>query len=159
MPVVGRLGPDPRPAGQDAQSQGRHRHDGRRQGRRGGEGRQGRVPDRPHAIVHLVIGKTGFDERALLENYAAVIEELIRAKPSAAKGRYIRSITLAIHHGSRHQGRPTVPATSSRSCRGLTDRDSERPARDLRPAQARSTAAGARSRFDARIVRASSRRP
>jgi large subunit ribosomal protein L1 len=47
------------------------------------------------AIVHLVIGKAGFDDRALLENYAAVIDELIRAKPSAAKGRYIRSITLA----------------------------------------------------------------
>ncbi len=45
--------------------------------------------------MHLVIGKTGFEERALLENYAAVIEELIRAKPSAAKGRYLRSITLA----------------------------------------------------------------
>src|SRR5690242_5558150 len=47
------------------------------------------------AIVHLTIGKTSFDERALLENYAAVIDELIRAKPSAAKGRYIRSITMA----------------------------------------------------------------
>jgi large subunit ribosomal protein L1 len=47
------------------------------------------------AIVHLTIGKTSFDERALLENYAAVIEELIRAKPSAAKGKYIRSITMA----------------------------------------------------------------
>jgi large subunit ribosomal protein L1 len=47
------------------------------------------------AIVHLTIGKTSFDERALLENYAAVIEELIRAKPSAGKGRYIRSITMA----------------------------------------------------------------
>jgi large subunit ribosomal protein L1 len=46
------------------------------------------------AIVHLVIGKTGFEERALLENYAAVIEELIRAKPSAAKGRYLRSVVL-----------------------------------------------------------------
>ena len=46
------------------------------------------------AIVHMVIGKTDFDERRLLENYAAVIEELIRAKPSAAKGRYIRSIAL-----------------------------------------------------------------
>jgi large subunit ribosomal protein L1 len=45
--------------------------------------------------VHLVIGKTDFDERALVENYAAVIEELIRAKPPAAKGRYLRSITLA----------------------------------------------------------------
>jgi len=46
------------------------------------------------AIVHLNIGKTSFEERALLENYAAVIEEIIRAKPSAAKGRYIRSITV-----------------------------------------------------------------
>jgi large subunit ribosomal protein L1 len=48
-----------------------------------------------HAIVHLVIGKTGFEEQALLENYAAVIDELIRAKPSAAKGRYLRSIVVA----------------------------------------------------------------
>jgi large subunit ribosomal protein L1 len=47
------------------------------------------------AIVHLIIGKASFDERKLLENYAAVIEELIRAKPSAGKGRYLRSITLA----------------------------------------------------------------
>jgi large subunit ribosomal protein L1 len=48
-----------------------------------------------NAIVHLVIGKTDFDEQRLLENYAAVIEELVRAKPSAAKGRYIRSVTFA----------------------------------------------------------------
>jgi large subunit ribosomal protein L1 len=47
------------------------------------------------AIVHLVIGKVSFEERALLENYATVIEELVRAKPSAAKGRYLRSITLS----------------------------------------------------------------
>jgi large subunit ribosomal protein L1 len=47
------------------------------------------------AIVHLNIGKTDFEERALLENYVAALEELIRAKPSAAKGRYLRSITLA----------------------------------------------------------------
>jgi large subunit ribosomal protein L1 len=47
------------------------------------------------AIVHLTIGKTSFDDRQLLENYAAVIDEIIRAKPSAAKGRYIRSITMA----------------------------------------------------------------
>jgi large subunit ribosomal protein L1 len=51
------------------------------------------------AIVHLVIGKASFDERTLLENYAAVIEELVRAKPSAAKGRYLRSITLATTQG------------------------------------------------------------
>ncbi len=47
------------------------------------------------AIVHLNIGKTSFDERALLENYAAVIEELMRAKPPAAKGRYLRTVTVA----------------------------------------------------------------
>jgi large subunit ribosomal protein L1 len=47
------------------------------------------------AIVHMVIGKTNFEERLLLENYAAVIDELIRAKPAVAKGRYIRSVTFA----------------------------------------------------------------
>ncbi len=47
------------------------------------------------AIVHMILGKTSFEEKQLLENYQAIIEELIRAKPSAAKGRYIRSITMA----------------------------------------------------------------
>src|SRR6059036_3047635 len=46
------------------------------------------------ANVHVVIGKKSFDERALVENYAAVVEEIVRAKPSAAKGRYIRQITI-----------------------------------------------------------------
>jgi large subunit ribosomal protein L1 len=46
------------------------------------------------ANVHVVIGKKSFDERALVENYAAVLDEIVRAKPSAAKGRYIRQITL-----------------------------------------------------------------
>jgi large subunit ribosomal protein L1 len=46
------------------------------------------------AIVHINIGKTSFDERLLLENYAAVIDEMIRAKPAAAKGRYLRTITI-----------------------------------------------------------------
>jgi large subunit ribosomal protein L1 len=52
-----------------------------------------------NAIVHLVIGKRDFEEQRLLENYAAVIEELIRAKPSAAKGRYIRTVTFATTMG------------------------------------------------------------
>ena len=51
------------------------------------------------ANVHLSIGKKSFGERQLLENYAAVLEEIVRAKPSAAKGRYIRSITLATTMG------------------------------------------------------------
>jgi large subunit ribosomal protein L1 len=51
------------------------------------------------ANVHLPIGKKSFDERDLLENYATVIEEIARAKPSAAKGRYIRTITLTTAMG------------------------------------------------------------
>ena len=46
------------------------------------------------ANVHVTIGKKSFDERQLAENYAALIDELMRAKPAAAKGRYIRSVTL-----------------------------------------------------------------
>jgi large subunit ribosomal protein L1 len=46
-----------------------------------------------------VIGKTSFDTHALLENYAAIIEELVRAKPSAAKGRYLHSITVTSTQG------------------------------------------------------------
>ncbi|GIU95633.1 MAG: 50S ribosomal protein L1 [Gaiellaceae bacterium] len=49
--------------------------------------------------VHVPIGKRSFDERALLENYAALVEEIVRAKPSAAKGRYIKQITLATTMG------------------------------------------------------------
>jgi large subunit ribosomal protein L1 len=59
------------------------------------------------AIVHLVIGKSDFDERKLLENYAAVMDELIRAKPSAAKGRYIRSVTFASTMGPGVRVDPT----------------------------------------------------
>ena len=47
------------------------------------------------ANVHVPIGKRSFDERRLVENYAALVEEIVRAKPAAAKGRYIRQITLA----------------------------------------------------------------
>ena len=46
------------------------------------------------ANVHLPIGKRSFEERQLLENYATLIEEIVRAKPAAAKGRYIRGVTL-----------------------------------------------------------------
>jgi large subunit ribosomal protein L1 len=46
------------------------------------------------ANVHVAIGKKSFGERQLVENYAALVEEIVRAKPAAAKGRYIRQITL-----------------------------------------------------------------
>ncbi len=60
------------------------------------ESKSGKVEYRTDrtAIVHMVIGKASFEERGLLENYAAVVEELVRAKPSAAKGRYLRTITM-----------------------------------------------------------------
>jgi large subunit ribosomal protein L1 len=51
------------------------------------------------ANVHIPIGKRSFEERALLENYAALVEEIVRAKPSAAKGRYIKQITLTTTMG------------------------------------------------------------
>jgi large subunit ribosomal protein L1 len=44
--------------------------------------------------VHVAIGKKSFDERQLVENYAALVEEIVRAKPAAAKGRYIKTVTL-----------------------------------------------------------------
>ncbi|CAB4928621.1 unannotated protein [freshwater metagenome] len=73
------------------------------------EAKAGKVEYRTdrNAIVHLVIGKKSFDERALLENYAAVVEELVRAKPAVAKGKYIRSITLASTQGPGVKVDPT----------------------------------------------------
>ena len=78
------------------------------------------------AIVHLVIGKASFDEAKLLENYATVVDELLRAKPSAAKGRYLRSITLSSTMGpgvkvdtsakvapSAREGKEEAPATAA----------------------------------------------
>jgi len=59
------------------------------------------------ANVHLVIGKKSFDERTLLENYGTVIEEIVRAKPAVAKGRYIRSITLTSSMGPGVRVDPT----------------------------------------------------
>jgi large subunit ribosomal protein L1 len=74
------------------------------------ESKAGKVEYRTdrNAIVHLVIGKRDFEEQKLLENYAAVIEELVRAKPSAAKGRYLRSITFASTMGPGIKVDPTM---------------------------------------------------
>ncbi len=95
MPVVGRLGRILGPAGKMPNPKvGTVTMD---VAKAVGESKAGKVEYRTdrNAIVHLVIGKRDFEEQRLLENYAAVIEELIRAKPSAAKGRYIRSVTFA----------------------------------------------------------------
>ncbi len=99
MPVVGRLGRILGPAGKMPNPKvGTVTMD---VGKAVEESKAGKVEYRTdrHAIVHLAIGKRDFEARRLLENYAAVIDELIRAKPSAAKGRYIRSITFASSMG------------------------------------------------------------
>ncbi|HEV7918108.1 MAG TPA: 50S ribosomal protein L1 [Solirubrobacterales bacterium] len=65
------------------------------------EAKAGKVEYRTdrQGIVHLSIGKTNFDEQALLENYAALIDEIVRAKPPVSKGRYLHTITLATTMG------------------------------------------------------------
>src|ERR1700759_4409007 len=65
------------------------------------ESKSGKVEYRTdrQAIVHMAIGKASFDDDKLLDNYRAVIDEIIRAKPAGAKGKYIRSATLATTMG------------------------------------------------------------
>ena len=107
MPVVGRLGRILGPAGKMPNPKvGTVTMDVAKAVEESKAGKVEYRTDR-NAIVHLVIGKREFEDRALLENYAAVIEELIRAKPSAAKGRYIRTVTLATTMGPGVKVDPT----------------------------------------------------
>jgi large subunit ribosomal protein L1 len=78
-------------------------------GRAVNEFRGGRVEYRTDRVgnIHVPVGKASFDKAALLENYRAVIDELNRVKPAAAKGRYIRSVTLCSTMGP---GVPIDPA-------------------------------------------------
>jgi large subunit ribosomal protein L1 len=99
MPVVGRLGRILGPAGKMPNPKvGTVTMDVAKAVEESKAGKVEYRTDR-NAIVHLVIGKRDFEEQSLLENYAAVIEELIRAKPAAAKGRYLRSVTFATTMG------------------------------------------------------------
>ncbi|MDW5596566.1 50S ribosomal protein L1 [Conexibacter stalactiti] len=109
MPVVGRLGRILGPSGKMPNPKvGTVTMD---VARAVSESKAGKVEYRTDrtAIVHMVIGKSSFDEQRLLENYAAVVEELVRAKPSAAKGRYLQSIVLASTMG------PGVKVDASRT--------------------------------------------
>ena len=107
MPVVGRLGRILGPAGKMPNPKvGTVTMDVAKAVEESKAGKVEYRTDR-NAIVHLVIGKRDFDEVKLLQNYAAVIDELIRAKPSAAKGRYIRSVTFATTMGPGVKVDPT----------------------------------------------------
>jgi large subunit ribosomal protein L1 len=52
-----------------------------------------------HANLHFIIGKTSFSDTQLVENYAAALEEILRLKPSASKGRYITKATISTTNG------------------------------------------------------------
>jgi large subunit ribosomal protein L1 len=67
-----------------------------------------------HGNLHFVIGKASFPDRALVENYAAAIDEVVRLKPAAAKGRYLKKVTFTTTMG------PGVPVDPSIT-RGMTD--------------------------------------
>jgi large subunit ribosomal protein L1 len=74
-----------------------------------------------HGNLHFVIGKASFADRALVENYAAAIDEIVRLKPAAAKGRYLKKATITTTMG------PGIPVDPGMT-RGLAD--------DLEPAAA-----------------------
>jgi large subunit ribosomal protein L1 len=59
------------------------------------------------ANLHFVIGKASFDEKKLAENYGAALDEVLRAKPSSSKGRYLKKITVSTTTGP---GIPVDPA-------------------------------------------------
>jgi large subunit ribosomal protein L1 len=67
-------------------------------------------------VIHLGIGKKSFEERGLVENYGELLEEIVRVKPAAAKGKYLRSITLTSTMG------PGVPVDTTR-VRSFMDED------------------------------------
>jgi large subunit ribosomal protein L1 len=65
--------------------------------------------------LHLVIGKTSFSPQQLVENYAAALDEVLRAKPSAAKGKYLKKVTWATTMG------PGIPVEPNRTRNMLED--------------------------------------
>jgi large subunit ribosomal protein L1 len=80
------------------------------------------------ANVHVSLGKKSFDEQQLLENYAALVDEIVRAKPAAAKGRYIRQVTLTTTMG------PGIKIDPSRTRNILESADADSSAQEAVPA-------------------------
>ena len=68
-----------------------------------------------HANLHLIIGKASFPEAQLIDNYAAVLDEVLRSKPSAAKGKYLKKVTFATTMG------PGIPVDPNRTRNMLVD--------------------------------------
>ncbi|MGO0575251.1 50S ribosomal protein L1 [Ornithinimicrobium panacihumi] len=72
-----------------------------------------------HSNLHFIIGKASFDEKALVENYGAAIDEVLRLKPASSKGRYVTKATIATTMG------PGIPLDPSRVGSLLADAASE----------------------------------
>ncbi len=107
MPVVGRLGRVLGPQGKMPNPKvGTVTMDVRRAVEESKSGKVEYRTDRT-AIVHLSVGKLSFEDNALLENYQAVMEEITRAKPASAKGKYIHTVTLASTMGPGIKVDPT----------------------------------------------------
>ncbi len=70
-----------------------------------------------HANLHFIIGKSSFSDSSLVENYAAALEGVLRLKPSASKGRYLKRATMTTTMG------PGIPLDPSRTRNLLEDVD------------------------------------
>ena len=68
-----------------------------------------------HSNLHFVIGKVSFSDEALVENYAAALDEVLRLKPSSSKGRYLKKVTVSTTMG------PGVPVDPNRTRNLLAD--------------------------------------
>jgi large subunit ribosomal protein L1 len=81
------------------------------------DARQGRVEFRLDrtALVHVPIGKASFEDGALLENMASIVDAIVKAKPAGAKGQYIRSaaLTTTMGPGLKLELGPTLALTTS----------------------------------------------
>jgi len=69
-----------------------------------------------HGNLHFIIGKASFPDNALVENYAAAIDEIMRLKPSAAKGRYLKKAAITTTMG------PSIPVDPAKT-RGLVEEE------------------------------------
>ncbi|MGN6612468.1 MAG: 50S ribosomal protein L1 [Angustibacter sp.] len=72
-----------------------------------------------HANLHFIIGKASFSDEQLVENYAAALEEVLRLKPSAAKGRFLKKVTITTTMG------PGIPVDPNRTRNVTVDDESE----------------------------------
>ena len=75
-----------------------------------GELKAGRVEYRAdrYGICHVPVGKVSFDDEKLVENYAALYTEILRVKPSSAKGKYVKSISISSTMGPGVKVDPAV---------------------------------------------------